>query len=273
MPRTVPGIAREVVGWALAATVLLLAPLPVTSQDVVSRTPNLSGGWVGTPGTGRFNFNHRFWLVGGEGNERKVVNSPTLLLGFQIPGGLLVGGQYASNSLVVQNTFNEWEGFVRWAPPSMPGPVGMALTAGYNSAAKSLDGEVSLRLPFDLPEGLPGDSIQVLGAVRGFSDALGTGERGWFGGVGLIIHLSASVALALDGGRLESDGLDLLPQGVEVQDVWGAGIQLRIPTTPHSLSINATNTRTGTLQGASAGRRTAWGFEFTVPLYYSRLFR
>jgi len=251
--------------------VLLLSAPGIQAQDVDARTPNLSGGWVGDPSSARFNFNHRFWLVGGGQAERKVVNSPTMLLGFPLPGRLLVAGQYASNSLVVPDTFNEWEGFVRWAPGPV-GPVGAALTAAYNNAAESLDGEISLRVGVGLPDSFPGDSIQVLGAFRSLSNALGTEEPGWFAGVGLLIHLSPSVALAADVGTLESDGLDeLADQGVEVRDVWGVGLQLRIPTTPHTLSIQAANTRTGTLQGSSAGFRTTWGFEFTVPLTYARL--
>jgi plastocyanin len=54
---------------------------------------------------------------------------------------------------------------------------------------------------------------------------------------------------------------------------WSAGIQLHIPTTPHSLSLHASNAHTTTLQGASiGGNGTLWGFEFTIPVTLSRYF-
>lgn len=252
------------------ASLLVLSASALHGQDVDARSPNLSDGWVGEPSSARFNFNHRFWLVGGDPGERKVVNSPTMLLGFPLPGRLLVAGRYASNSLVIPDTFNELEGFVRWAP-ALAGPVGAAFTVAYNNAAASLDGELSLRVGVGLPEAFPGDSIQILAAVRGLQDALGTGEPGWFAGAGLLVHLSPNVALAADVGTLESDGLgELSNVGVDIREVWGAGLQLRIPTTPHTLSLHAANTTTSTLQGSSAGLRTVWGFEFTVPLTYAR---
>jgi hypothetical protein len=187
-----------------------------------------------------------------------------MLLGFTLPGRILLAGQYASNSLVVANTFNEWEALARWGAPPL-GPVGLAMTGAYNGAAESVDGEVSVRLPIPLPEAFPADSIQLLGALRGFSDAVGSGESGWFAGGGVLVHLGSGVSLAGDVGQLESDGVDPV-------FAWGAGLQLRIPFTPHSLSLQATNTRTNTLQGASVGFETVWGFEFTVPLTYARFF-
>ena len=63
---------------------------------------------------------------------------------------------------------------------------------------------------------------------------------------------------------------------------WGVGLQLRIPTTPHTVSIHATNINAVTLQGSSFGSavisgdtgdpRTLYGFEFTIPITLSRYF-
>jgi plastocyanin len=55
---------------------------------------------------------------------------------------------------------------------------------------------------------------------------------------------------------------------------WGGGVQLRIPYTPHTLSIQMTNTQSGSLEGASRGVRGAHmlGFEFTIPFTLSRYF-
>ena len=78
-----------------------------------------------------------------------------------------------------------------------------------------------------------------------------------------MLHFGDLVSLSGDVGQLSVDGL-------ESKEVWGAALQLRIPTTPHTLALQAMNTRTGTLQGSSVGARTVWGFEFTVPMTLGR---
>lgn len=237
------------------------------AQGVDSRTPNLSGGWTAPPGAGRFHFTHRFWTVT-VFDETKLNASPTFLLAFPTPGRTMVGAQFASNSLVVAGEFNEWEAFARWSAPLISGSFEVAVTGVYNGAAKSGDGELSLRWP------VPSTPVQLLGAARVFADALGTGEFGWYAGGGILLDV-AGVTLAADAGRLDSDGVD-------AEMAWGIGLQIPIAATPHSLSIHATNTRTATLQGSSVGsgtvpgpfggKRTFWGFEFTVPLTYARIF-
>jgi hypothetical protein len=133
------------------------------------------------------------------------------------------------------------------------------LTGAYNHSAGSADGELSLRAPIHLPESSPVDSISVLGAVRLLGDALDTGETGWFVGGGGVLHFGDGFAVSADGGKLSVDGL-------EPKSVWGAALQMRIPRSPHTIALVASNTRTATLQGASAGTRTYWGFEFTIPV-------
>jgi hypothetical protein len=66
-------------------------------------------------------------------------------------------------------------------------------------------------------------------------------------------------------GTLDGDDAE------EVNSVWGAGLQARIPGSPHSISFFASNATTGTLQGTSVGGRTVWGFEFTIPVRLSNL--
>jgi plastocyanin len=57
------------------------------------------------------------------------------------------------------------------------------------------------------------------------------------------------------------------------RSAWSAGLQLAIPYTPHTLSLQATNTNVGTLQGTSRGAdQVRYGFEFTVPLTLRRWF-
>ena len=84
-------------------------------------------------------------------------------------------------------------------------------------------------------------------------------------GGGVVLHVGDRFSISGDGGKLGSDGLD--ERAVE-----GAGIRVRIPTTPHTLAIPATDTRTGTLQGASVSDQTYWGFEFTAPLTLNQYF-
>ncbi len=242
---------------ALVVTILL-AVSPGEAQEATDRSPNLSGGWVGSPGALHFHLLHRFWVVNG-GDDDKLVNSPTLLAALPLPGRTVLGVQYASNSLVTPGVFNEVELFGRWAPldPERT-PAELGVTGAYNSAAGSLDGELSLGVPLGV--------FRLLGAARGFSDARGSGVRGWGLSAGGVASLRPNLALTADLGSLWIDGERAGP-------VWGGGVQLRIPTTPHTFSIQATNARTGTLQGATVRDRTTWGFEFTIPVTFARYFR
>jgi hypothetical protein len=230
---------------------------------VVSRTPNLTDGWVTSTGTLQFNFNHRFWLLDTE-QGHSVQNTPSFLIGVPLPRNLLLGGQYASNSQAAGRP-SEWEALARWAPDAALGPLTWALTGAYNGAAESVDGELSVRLPIALPESSPIDSIGVLGAGRVFSDVYDSGEPGWFAGGGLVLHFGEGFAIAGDAGQASVDG-------ETATEVWGAALQFRIPVSPHTFSLQATNSRTGTLQGSSLGRRTVWGFEFTIPISLDRYF-
>jgi hypothetical protein len=55
---------------------------------------------------------------------------------------------------------------------------------------------------------------------------------------------------------------------------WGAGAQIQIPSTPHTLSIQAVNTNTASIQGSSRGSGPDFtlGFEFTIPITLARYF-
>jgi plastocyanin len=246
------------------------------AQSLVERTPNVEGPWVGTPGTLHFNVVHRFWRVG-TGDEEKLLNSPTFLLAASLPGRLMAGGRLASNSLVAGDRFNEWEFLVRWTPIGGGGVegrgssgttrsgdgIGLGLTAAWNRAARSADGEIGISVPVPLSGVLPVEGARLLGAVRGHQDALGHGDSGWSGAVGAVLRLREGLALSGDAGTLRVGG-------ASGGRSWGVGLQFEIPTTPHTVSIQATNTRTSTLQGSASPDRTFWGFEFTVPLLLGR---
>lgn len=225
----------------------------LAGQSTLERTPNLSGGWSGIPGQAYFHFLHRFNVT--EAPTRKVTNSPTFLLGYAPLSGVLAGFNYASASTVAANYPNEWEVFGRLRLLSEERmPVAASVQAGYNEAAQSLDGALDLSRTFG--------PVRALGTVRVFSDPFG-GSSAVAAGGGAVLTVGP-VALAGDFTRLLDWSQDA---------AWGAAVQWRIPHTPHTLSLQATNARTGTLQGASRGEgSTAYGFEFTVPITLARYF-
>jgi len=219
-------------------------------QSVLDRPPNLSGGWLGAPGTLQFNFVHRFGV--GDPPLRKVTNSPTFTLAYQLPLPLLIGFNYATSSDVASAFPNEWEGFARY------GQRGLTLQAGYNQAAGSLDAELTGARSFG--------RVRLMAVGRWLSNGYHSDTARYAVGAGATLRLNRWFALAGDATSL----LDKRP-GEEV--AWGAGLQIAIPYSPHSLSLQVTNTNTATLQGVSRGiDRVRGGFEFTIPFTLSRYF-
>ncbi len=206
-----------------------------------------------------FNFMHRFTTSGPP--TRKVIQTPTFLLGFGLPLNVLVGAHYATNSTLVPRIPNEWEFFTRYRPLSEVGgaPFAMSVQAGYNEAARSWDGQLAL--------GKEVGPVRLLTAGRVFSNAFDAGEARFALAGGASIRFSDFVALAGDYGGI----VDLTE--AEGEPAWSVGLQLGIPYTPHTFSLHMSNARTRTLQGASVGGdRTRYGFEFTVPITLSRYF-
>lgn len=244
---------------ALLVAVALVTAAPAAAQSVLDRPPNLGGTWTGASGTLHFNFLHRFADTGPP--LRKVVNYPTFLLGAGLPGDLMLGARYSSNSELVAAIPNEWEFFGRWAALTTAGgaPLDATVHVAFNEAARSLDGELTVAGTF-------GERLRVMAAARGFSNAFGDESRGAWA-AGATLRLTRHVALAADVARL----FDLADR--EGEAAWSAGLQLAVPFTPHSLSLHASNATTVTLQGSSLGvPETRWGFEFTVPITLSRYF-
>ncbi len=235
-----------------------IVPVAVRAQSVLDHPPDLAGTWTGDPGTLYFDLDHRFKTVGGSAN--KVVNSPTFLLGESLPGRMMVGFRYATNSLLVSGRPNEFEYFARWEPLMQAGgaPADVALHGGYNDAARSWDGEVTLARRLG--------PLRVLGVGRAFSAFRDRTARAALGG-GFTLRLNRFVALA-------GDATTLVHRHANEEIAWSAGLQLAIPYTPHTLSINVSNANTTTLEGASYGvpQGRRWGFEFTIPIVLSRYF-
>src|SRR6185295_13181010 len=110
--------------------------------------------------------------------------------------------------------------------------------------------------------------VRLLGTVRGISDGYDVQRSLWGVGTGAVVRLTSWLSLAGDVFDLvDAPDRSLAP-------AWGAAAQLRIPYSPHSFSIQLTNTQSGSIEGASRGVRGAHmaGFEFTIPFTLSRYF-
>ena len=219
-------------------------------QSVLDRPPNLTGGWLGAPGTLQFNFVHRFGV--GDAPLRKVTNSPTFLLAYQLPVPLLIGFNYATSSDIAAAFPNEWEGFARY------GQHGIAVEAAYNQAARSVDAELTASRALG--------RLRLIGVGRFLSNGYASDTARYAIGGGATLRLNRWFALAGDVSTL----LDRRPNE---DPAWGAGLQIAIPYSPHTLSLQVTNTNTATLQGVSRGiDRVRGGFEFTIPFTLARYF-
>jgi plastocyanin len=183
---------------------------------------------------------------------RKVTNSPTFLLSYQLPLPLLIGFNYATSSDVGGAFPNEWEAFARY------GQRGIALQAGYNQAAASLDAELTAARSVG--------RLRLMAVGRMLSNGYHSDTTRYAVGGGAVLRLNRWFALA-------GDVTTLLDRRASEKAAWGAGLQIAIPYSPHSFSLQVTNTNTATLQGSSRGMdRVRGGFEFTIPFTLSRYF-
>ena len=242
----------------LPLAALLLSPIAAGGQSLLDRPPNVSGNWVGTPGTLYFHFVHRFTTS--DAPERKVSNVPTFLLAAGLPQHLLAGFNYSTNSTLAPRFPNEWELFARWAPVSEDdgAPLDLGAQVGYNNAATGVDGEVSVAKRLG--------TGRFIIAGRGLSDPLKAGAPRFAYAGGATVKLGQYVALA-------GDIASLAKRDSTERVAWSAGLHFAIPLTPHTVSLHATNVAITTLQGASRGSRNIrYGFEFTIPLTLRRYF-
>lgn len=247
--------------WRLLGVVAALpammaaAPAAPASGQSLEVGPNLSGVWMAEPGVIHFHVLHRFQVL--DPPARKVINTPTFLLGAGVADRAMLGFRYATSSLLVRAEPNEWEAYGRWSPLAEGRSwVDGAVQAGWNGTAGSADGELALARGVG--------PVRVHLAGRGFSAWRGGDPELAVAG-GAVWRLHRWVALAADAARV-LDG--------ESEPAWGAGLQLAIPYSPHTLSLHASNVNATTLQSSTVGipDRRLWGFEFTVPITLSRYF-
>ena len=241
---------------ALGAVAQLTLSAPYAmAQSVAQRTPNLSNGWMPATGVIQFNFTHRFDMS--DAPLRKITNTPSFQVATGIAGPLSVGFVYGSNSDLVSAYPNEWEWFTRWSPMSRDGgaPLDASLQAGWNMAAASFDAELSAARDVG--------PLRMLVAGRAFHHAFYRNDARYALAGGAAFRLLPWLTVA-------GDYATLIDRTDNERPVWGAGLQLTVPTTPHSISLHAGNVGTGSLEGASRGTHTRWGFEYTVPITLRR---
>jgi plastocyanin len=228
----------------------------VAAQGVVDRPPVVSGDWVGVPGIVYFNFVHRFSTSSAP--ERKVTNVPTFLVAAGLPWHTLVGANYATNSALVTRYPNEHEYLFRVAPLGQRdgAPLDVGVQVDYNDAARGADGEVSAARTIG--------PLRLIGAGRMLTDPTRTGHAQTAIAGGAVVHLGSYLAISGDAGSV-------MNRAPAERVAWSAGLQLQLPLTPHTLSLQATNVNAATLQGSSRGTtQTRYGFEFTIPLTLRR---
>ena len=238
-----------------AIAVLTLSAPELMAQSVAQRTPNLSNGWMPVRGVIQFNFTHRFDIS--DAPLRKLTNTPSFQVATGIAGPFSVGFIYGSNSDLVAAYPNEWEWFTRWSLFSREGgaPLDASVQAGWNVAAESFDAELSAARDFG--------SLRVLVAGRAFHHAFYQDDDRYALAGGAAFRLLPWLTIA-------GDYATVMNRADTERPVWGVGLQLTVPTTPHSISIHAGNVGTGSLEGASRGSHTRWGFEYTVPITLGR---
>ncbi|HEX2251360.1 MAG TPA: cupredoxin family copper-binding protein [Gemmatimonadales bacterium] len=241
----------------IAAFASALVPTVGVAQTVLERSPNLAGAWTGASGVLHFNFLHRFSISSAP--ERKVTSTPTFLLAAGLPYRTLAGVHYATNSELSPRYPNEWELFGRFAAVDQEtgAPVDASIQVGYNLAAEGLDGEAAVARR----QG----ALRVLAAVRLLADPEGGGADVALG-TGVVARLTRHLGVS-------ADVVAVTDRGPGERVAWGAGLNLAIPRTPHTISLHATNVNNATLQSSSRGtNETRYGFEFTIPLTLSRYF-
>jgi len=229
-------------------------PLGALAQSALEQTPNMHVPWQVAGGTAAFVVEHRFEFLEGPG---ALVNFPTMTLAAGLPAGVVLGLRYATNSEIVPEALGSdelelWLGRDLWRGERL----GVGAQAAYNRRASSADGALT---------GWWGTGpFRVIAEGRVHSDLFGAGDAGASGTVGALLRLTPHLQIGGDVGRAFTDLEGVSP-------VWSGGIALRIPASPHTLALYATNGGTTSLQGAARPGviglgGTRWGFSFNMPI-------
>jgi plastocyanin len=254
-------IRRPALAVALLLALQSARALPLPGQAVVNRTPNLDDGWTVPVGVIQFNFLHRFEVS--PPPARKVTSFPNFRLATGLPYGFNIDLDYATNSTVFTGIPNEYQLALRrpLLRQTTGAPLDLTATAGYAFAPQSVDAELGLARRVG--------PVRLLGTVRGMTNGYDVQRSLWGVGTGAVVRVTSWLSLAGD-----VFGLVNAPDGAGLGTVWAGGAQLRIPYSPHTFSIQVTNTQSASIEGSSRGVRGAHmvGFEFTIPFTLSRYF-
>jgi len=225
------------------------------AQGATDRPANLSGDWMGVPGTVYFNFIHRF--TASAAPERKVTNSPTFVVATPVAARMLAGVVYGTNSTLASRFPNEHEYFVRVTPwlQRGGGKADVGVQLGYDDAAQGVDAELGVARTLG--------RVRLIESARLLRRPEASGYDAAFGG-GVVLRLSQYIAIAGDATSVAGGSLG-------ERTAWSGALQLQLPLTPHTLSLHVSNVGTATLQGTSRGTlQRRYGFEFTIPLTLRR---
>jgi amicyanin len=247
---------------AVLAVGVVAAAAPLGAQSLLHRPPNLGGTWVPDAGVVQFNFLHRFYV--NPPPSRGVINYPTFTLAAGVGHGVAIGWHFGTNSIVNQSkvTDNESEWYARWRILGTEGRRGFiaSVTPSYNQLAESFDGELAVDYTVA--------RLTVSGAARGMTKAFGIDTPRVALAGGAVARLTDYIALSADLGSFVKP---------DVRAAWSVALNLVIPGSPHTFSLQASNAATSTIQGNSRGlvsfdgsSRILYGFEFTIPLHLKR---
>lgn len=257
---------RALRGAHIAAAIALIAAAPTMApaQRLIDFTPNTRSAWTMDRWQPAMILSHRFELVDG-GDE--LLSIPTMTFGTAVSRRIAVGLDYTSNSEVTVESLGgnetQW-----WAAFRGPGGErgGLSGLLAYNTAASSVDGAMTGRAHAGF--------ISLIAEARAFSDAFGTGDSGFAGTGGVVLHLTSYLTLSGDVGRAFTPDT--------LGTVWTGALAFAFPGTRHHFSFHATNSGATTLQGTSRKKAygpesVRYGFAFVAPLgtasQWARIFR
>lgn len=239
---------RSLVAGALA---IALLAAPATAQPATTRTPNVEGTWVTPGGTGFFAFLHRFSV--GAPPAYSVDNIPMFHLSAGFFDWASVGALYATQTATVPGASQELELWAkeRFWDEEAGAPLSVSLKEAFNLTAFSPDAELTLGKHFG--------PIGLLGAVRVM------GNYQYAGSPLVTTNLGASWALTPYLSLAGDVGVSPMRLGT-LAPTWGAGLQMAIPYSPHTMSLQVTNTGTDSIHGSSVPlNMVRYGFDFTIP--------
>jgi plastocyanin len=248
-------VARTGVALLAGFVATAAAAATATAQRLVETTPNLPNSVTALPGFLELTTSQRFDYVG---DGRGLVASPTFDLALGLPF-LLPTGWTAGVRVATEPGTDEWElydriGLLRQAHGA---PLDLTLTAAYNTAARSVDGEASLARR--------AGPIRAVAAARALSNAFDAGEARFAVAGGVVWHPA--------GGRtpvsVAADVATLLDPGTGEDAAWSVAVRTGLPYTSLSVGLLAGNASTTTLHATSVGGPTRWGFELNAPVEFA----